>query len=770
MSASITPRSLFRRQLGAASVGIAILIMFILVAAVTAVMNMSGSSVIDAAKNEEQVAALFLAESGVERARAVITAASLAGAYTDTTCTNLATVTGSLPRGTFTYTATALPTPCGGANPSCTSCTVESTGAITGTQTRRTVRTVISSTEANGVFGCADSFTLSITVPPGLGAAAVFTNVGFRAKPVSACPGAVGNSNASIATCTNSSGNPCSVTSWLVTGTGTGAVNSTGIYATVPASPTSSTIYSLNLGLTDSGGAAKRAFSATGVVLFPAGGTGTVGFTGAYGEPTNDTSTESASGLSGNVSSEWTCQPRPFHASGGSKTIADWSMAANSDTLFYGFTGLGTPISQPGDTNEVTTMFLGDPSLGKQQPLYRLISLTDGLEDILYSQSWMAYNPRYWATKVSGGVTVPHLNATNGPNFIGTIGSSFTGTIIGASNPRTLTLTSAANLAPGSRITNSTGTILYGTMPATAATGTWGANGSTYSITSTAEVNPAASLRAYDVLTLISTTANSGTFTIGDTFINNNTSQVYGKIGVQSPDTGAPGSNGSTYFLDSSNFSSNPNFFVPSPTDMSAGITIHVPLSTAPAPTPGTALGISSNYDGNNGSFDATAFTGTISGTALTISSGGVPNVGDRLYGTYVKLNTLITGKTDDTHFTVTPNQTTSQAGPMLARVAVRGADSSLGLPAPTATSFVVSKKPAGNLTGGAQLCGGVCPFFFPLDKSGSNYRTLFNVVGLPSGHDWASGFSCMSGVDPENVRFVARIIANQSSWSEPVR
>lgn len=754
MSAPITQRSLFRRQLGAVSVAIVLVIMFILTAAVISMMKVSGSSVIDAASNEEQVAALFIAESGVQRAQATINAASLSGTYTDATCTGLNTVTGALGRGFFSYTATPLPMPCGGANPACTSCTINTTGTI-GASTRRTVRTVISSTETNGVSGCADSFTLSITVPPALGAAAVFTNVGFRAKPVSACPGAVGNNNASIATCSNSSGNPCSVTSWLVTGTGTGGVNSTGVYATVPASPTSSTIYSINLALTDSGGAAKRAFSATGVVLFPAGGTGTVGFTGAYGEPTNDTSTESASGLSGNISSEWTCQPRPFRASGGSKTIANWSMAANSDTLFYGFTGLGKT-----DGNEVTTMSLGDPILNKQQPLYRLVSLTDGLSDFLYSQSWMAYNPRYWATT---------SNATNGPDFTGTIGSTFTGTIIGASNPRILTLTSAAKLAAGSRITDSTGTILYGTMPSSATTGTWGASGSTYTITSTAEVNPAASLRAYDVLTLTST-PSSGTFTIGDTFTDSGNTVVFGKIGALS--SGTLGANGSTYFIDSSNFSSNPNYFVPNPpaaTAMSAGITIHAPGSTA-TPSPGTALGVSSDYDGNDGSFGATSLRGVINGTALTITSGDIPNVGDRLYGTYVKLDTLITGKTDNTHFTVTPSQTTSLEGPMLARVAVRGADTTLGLPAPTPTSFVVSKKPTSNLTGGAQLCGGVCPFFFPLDKSGSNYRTLFNVVGLPSGNDWASGFSCMSGVDPANVRFVARVIASQSSWSEPVR
>lgn len=56
------------RQRGAASVAIAFLILLIIGAALATALSMSGSAARDAAMSEEQVEALFLAESGIERA------------------------------------------------------------------------------------------------------------------------------------------------------------------------------------------------------------------------------------------------------------------------------------------------------------------------------------------------------------------------------------------------------------------------------------------------------------------------------------------------------------------------------------------------------------------------------------------------------------------------------------------------------------------------------------------------------------------------------
>lgn len=182
-------------QMGAASVAIAMLVMFMLVAAVLAIQNMSGSSVFDSEKSEEQVAALFLAESGVELVQATMKAAALSGTYDDAACKSLNGVSTPLPRGNVTYAATATPDPCGGSNPGCTSCTVDVTGAITASSTRRTVRTVITSTLKDGASGCADNFTLNIPVPGGLGQASVVTNVAWRAKGQGSPCNAGSNSN-----------------------------------------------------------------------------------------------------------------------------------------------------------------------------------------------------------------------------------------------------------------------------------------------------------------------------------------------------------------------------------------------------------------------------------------------------------------------------------------------------------------------------------------------------------------------------------------------
>src|SRR5205809_6031450 len=92
-------------QRGAVSVALAMLILFILAAAVTVGVSMSGSSAIDAASQEEQVAALFLAESGLERAQQVIGAAAAGGSWSNTTCSGLTSLSGgsapSFGRGTF---------------------------------------------------------------------------------------------------------------------------------------------------------------------------------------------------------------------------------------------------------------------------------------------------------------------------------------------------------------------------------------------------------------------------------------------------------------------------------------------------------------------------------------------------------------------------------------------------------------------------------------------------------------------------------------------
>ncbi|RTL34973.1 MAG: hypothetical protein EKK49_07920 [Rhodocyclaceae bacterium] len=83
-----------------------------------------------------------------------------------------------------------------------------------------------------------------------------------------------------------------------------------------------------------------------------------------------------------------------------------------------------------------------------------------------------------------------------------------------------------------------------------------------------------------------------------------------------------------------------------------------------------------------------------------------------------------------------------------------------------SANSYSVSRKPTTRLTSSALLCGGVCPFFF--DNTGSN--TNFTLTNITSGDDWASGFACLSGVDPAQIVILGNLTAKKTSWSEPIQ
>ena len=79
-----------RRESGAATIAVAFLILVIIGAALVTSLGVSGSLVRDASTSEEQVAALFIAESGLERAQQTLKAGGTS--FTDATCTGLAEI------------------------------------------------------------------------------------------------------------------------------------------------------------------------------------------------------------------------------------------------------------------------------------------------------------------------------------------------------------------------------------------------------------------------------------------------------------------------------------------------------------------------------------------------------------------------------------------------------------------------------------------------------------------------------------------------------
>lgn len=707
--------SMLLRQTGAASIAIAMLMLFILVAAILAVMNISGSSAVDAAKNEEQIAALFLAESAVERAQATINGAAQGGGYVDTTCTDLTSAGAqTLGRGSFQYTAAqSTPSPCGGTNPACTSCAVTVKGTI-GTSSR-SIRTDLSTTNTEGVESCGSTFTLNMTTT--VANAAAFTHLAYRAKDAVGMCGGGGGSNAHVGSCVNTGGTCLPATQgWDLSQTGTNNVSSMGVYAAVPVSGS----YSITDTLWDnSDNPTSRNYVQTGALFYPLGSS--VAFVGSYAADTGSNKTTGTSSSSSTLPVGWTCNP-------GSGTGANMSLAANADTLVYGFSSWPAAA-----TNQLNAITMGI------QPLRRILNMTGTQGDNLYSQIWYAYNPGYFSP----------TGATNGANFTGATGAVVR--VDAATNSTTLSVNSVSGgprfglLRVGDTLSGT------GVSPGTTITAFGSGSGGTgtYTISAPATVANNTQLTASSMVLRV-TAVSSGVLTASDTV----SSGIPGTptiLPFSTPGTTGTGLTGE-YILNTQ----------VAPVDttamQSSGTTITLSGATT-TPAVGTALAVSSG----TGQFDSATVTGSISGTTLTVSAvgSGALNVGDAIFGQNVLAATRITALGTGTGgvgtYTVTPGQTAA-SGAIVARAAV--------VAAPSANSYTVSRMPTTRLSGGAQLCGGVCTFLF--GNTGSN--TTFTLSNITSGDDWASGFACLSGVDPGQIKVLGVIISKRVSWAEPVQ
>lgn len=157
--------------------------------------------------------------------------------------------------------------------------------------------------------------------------------------------------------------------------------------------------------------------------------------------------------------------------------------------------------------------------------------------------------------------------------------------------------------------------------------------------------------------------------------------------------------------------------------------------------------------------------TGSINGPILTVTtaaSGANLSVGDALFGAGLLPLTRITARGNLTTggmgtYTITPSQNVA-SGTIMARAAVTGT--------PTANSFTVSRNPSSILVG-AQLCGGVCPILLSDGVQPVGTVDLTNIVDYD---DWSGGFSCVKGIDPNNIKTVVNVMSKQANWSEVVQ
>ncbi|MFM7024728.1 MAG: hypothetical protein ACKOWC_01520 [Limnohabitans sp.] len=396
-----------QHQSGAVSIGVIMLVLFMLSTSVVALLVNSGSSINDSATSEKSSAALFLAESAVERVQSSIAYAIGQGTYTNTTCTALAptpAVPIGMGRGSFAYeSATSTPALCGDRYPPCTDCDFTAVGQV-GNALRR-IQARIHAKVINGAMG--HNSTFSLDMHPKKDGSAVFTNVAYRAAGTLSTDA---NGNAQVGSCTSTASATCDIANngWDVKGTGTNNVGNMGVFAAIPKAGDYTITDSL---ITDSKKVATRNFTFTGMLMAPIDALASIQFVGQYAKNSGANQTVVTSGPTGSVVANWNC-------SLDSGTNTDRSNAAKADTLVYGLAS----FPSVGSTNRASSVTVG------AHPLKQVVSLVGDQGDFVYSQLWMSWNPPLYplptntATSAASGTgaILTFLSAITDPVSVGT--------------------------------------------------------------------------------------------------------------------------------------------------------------------------------------------------------------------------------------------------------------------------------------------------------------------------------------------------------------
>lgn len=510
-----------RSQRGAASVAISMLLMFILAAAVLAVINMSGSSVIDAAKNEEQVAALFVAESGLERAAAILQPKIVSGTMADSDCTGIKPSTGNSfdvgsRGGRFSYLS-AVPSPasCSSTGTPCTKCSVTVSGTV-GSSARTVKLDIAVPIPAVGTSNCGTNVSLTLTNTTDYAATGVFS-LAWRRQMNSGeyppgCPSG-GGGNANATTCPGNPGPEC-VMKWNVESS-SGNPSGGSMGASIGIQPHDSfqvtQTLSTNRNFVEVGGL----FPGFSTTIPPAivgsywddsnGGNGT--------KTVNNSNNTPSAGLtnSGVATTGGSClTPDPSHATNPKQTCTSWCNdlnGLNADTLVYGATGRSG--AQADTITAVTFNTNGTPPQNILLTRIAHFPNTSGVPAAtgdIYSEIWYAHNPSYlYGARTTGSIAINQNGALN-----------FTATISNGSP--TLQITSVVGgsglLSVGDTI-NTVAGIPAGTRINAIVSGSGGVGFYTMSQNATADSTTTNVSTTRHILTV--TAVNSGSVALGQT-------------------------------------------------------------------------------------------------------------------------------------------------------------------------------------------------------------------------------------------------------------
>src|SRR5438105_149491 len=139
------------RQRGMVTIVAVLFLIATVVFVLSQMLNVSSDNVIDGQRQGDSTAAFFLAESGLDKAKAIADAALAAGNYTNAVCTGLQTdyTDHPLGRGSFSLTAVSEPSTCPGGGATCV-CTVTAVAKVGLTQ--RTLTQDLVMATVDGIF------------------------------------------------------------------------------------------------------------------------------------------------------------------------------------------------------------------------------------------------------------------------------------------------------------------------------------------------------------------------------------------------------------------------------------------------------------------------------------------------------------------------------------------------------------------------------------------------------------------------------------------
>lgn len=658
----------------------------------------------------DSIAAFFLAESGVEQGKGILSAAS--GPNSSTVCASLflsgVSPTGS--RGSFSRLS-GVSAPSGCLN-NCTSCTITSTGTVGSAS--RTVEVVMSVTAPSGGAtgyggGCQVQPTpipnpcptppdgnpahqdivqnIEVKEPPSVSAVnpvVLLSNMAYLRHPA-------GGVTVEAAGCVTIPGGGLCTANWndqSSSSSGDVVVGSRGVTAKVTAAGS----YELRQNLTE-----HSMYAAVGAKI---GGTD-VKVIGSYWDDNGPDGTYANSqALTGETNNGAATDPSlyppdvadppPIINAGTRQTKTSWCYGA--DTLMLGFSGR----SSNNATGRLDSFKFGSAPvvglsltpLGGQVPsgMAEYPAHTATTDSKLYSTVYYVHNPNYLSKP----------DAISGAVVTGSAGATFTATLTGGNATMVVAIggVTSGRLSVGDTVSGSSrlggpgNTSKIATAPSSGLDGNY-----TLEHVSSGPPSTTASLSATSsVLYVSAALSNLGNLAESDT--------IYG-------------------------------------TGVTANTTIMVLGNPLAACTAG-AGGIGCYTLSPAQRFGSTTITSN-GMTVNTPSSITAPTV-----GTYVA-----------------KRWTGSGTGVLPAETTV------VGNPTPSPTSFKLSTRPLTPLSG-AQVCGGICAFF---DHSSASAVTTFTIT-IPSTQQWAAGMTCLSGVDTSSITGLIGegIVVKATNWRELVR